>query len=71
MASDEQLQNLLEQAIAETLSRWVRSQKQVRHIETSMEQVWKKCKEAAEPVLGPTPDEPSSHLEDELATLCT
>lgn len=39
--TDEQLQTLLEQALAETQSRWVRSQKQVRHIETSMEQVWK------------------------------
>jgi len=69
--TNEQLQILLEQALAETQNRWVRSQNQVWHIETSVERAWKQCREAVEPVFGPVPDEPSSRWVDEMASLCT
>lgn len=45
-ASDDQLQTLLEQAFTEAQNRWVYSQLQIQHIETSVERVWKQCREA-------------------------
>jgi len=62
---------MLEQALAETQSRWIRSQKVIKNIETSLEQVWHKCKAVAEPVLGSVEAPPTSYLEVELENLCT
>lgn len=62
---------MLEQALTETQKRWVKSQKLIKNIETSMEQVWAKCKAVAEPVLGHIKVELTNCIEDELETLCT
>ena len=62
---------MLEQALVETQSRWIKSQKVFKIIETLMEQVWTKCKAVAEPVLGKIKVAPTSCIEDELENLCT
>lgn len=62
---------MIEQELVETQSRWIKSQKVIKNIETSMEQVWIKCKAVAEPVLGKIKVAPSSCIEDELENLCT
>ena len=62
---------MLRQTLEETQNRWMKSQKTLKNVESSLDQLWMKCKEIAKFVLGMIEVQSTSCLEEELEKLCT
>lgn len=62
---------MLKQTFEEAHSRWTKSHKILRNVESSLDQLWIKCKEIVEPILGGIEVAPTNNVEEEIEKLCS